>query len=279
MRGLSDATGVDFASVRRLHMFPELIKASCSMFTAWGGATPNGKLLQLRSLDFGIVSVLYKRALIHVRHPLNSTYGHTFATLGWTGFIAGLTGMSSNSMAISEKYGDIVFGGDSRIGYPFHFLLRDILQFDDTLDSSITRMANTARTCSIYIGVGDHKLGFGRVFQYSAKQLNVWDDKNQWNTTTHPQLDNVVYQGIHTACFAKLLKSFSSKSQLTPENVIANVIPVSSTGDAHAAIYDFQNNIMFFSNGRPNDQTTGPKKACDRQFVKLDMTKLFNESQ
>lgn len=35
-------------------------------------------------------------------------------------------------MAISEKYGDQVFGGDSRIGYPFNYLLRDILQFDNS---------------------------------------------------------------------------------------------------------------------------------------------------
>jgi len=79
----------------------------------------------------------------------------------------------------------------SRIGYPWHFLLRDILQFDDTLgasfsfppppnlfpiiffpllgidwvrsgclDDAVNRMANAARTCNIYVGVGDGNVSY-----------------------------------------------------------------------------------------------------------------------
>eukprot|EP00666_Eupelagonemidae_sp_cell4sb_P006027 gene6027-4196_t len=34
-------------------MLPELIRMSCTMFGAWGSATPTGNLTQLRALDFG----------------------------------------------------------------------------------------------------------------------------------------------------------------------------------------------------------------------------------
>jgi isopenicillin-N N-acyltransferase-like protein len=250
------------------------------MFTAFGAATPNGNLLQLRALDWDVYANLQGHSTVHVRHPKeDGSWGHVFATLGWTGYLSGLTGMSSNGMAISQKYGDEIFGGDSRIGYPFNYLLRDIIQFDDTLDSAITRMSKTKRTCSIYIGVGDQKLKTGRLFQYSAEELNIWDDKNQWNTTKHPQLDNVVYQGVRTNCFYNRLKMFSSNGKLTALNTISDVIPYSHTGNNHVAVYDFENNYMYVSNAKPLEQETGPLNAFDRTFIRLDMTKLFAEQK
>ena len=39
MQGLSDATGVDVDEIKRLNLFPEISKASCSFFGAWGEAT------------------------------------------------------------------------------------------------------------------------------------------------------------------------------------------------------------------------------------------------
>ena len=41
------------AKLQKLNMLPELIRMTCSMIGAWGTATPDGKLTQLRTLDFG----------------------------------------------------------------------------------------------------------------------------------------------------------------------------------------------------------------------------------
>ena len=38
---------------------------------------------------------------------------------------------------MSEKHGEMPFGEESRIGIPFNFLIRDILQFDDSLEEAI----------------------------------------------------------------------------------------------------------------------------------------------
>lgn len=38
VKGISDATGVDYDTLYRINMFPELIKASCSFFGAWGSS-------------------------------------------------------------------------------------------------------------------------------------------------------------------------------------------------------------------------------------------------
>ena len=44
-----------------------------------------------------------------------------------------LVGMSYNGIAISEKHSDVPFAQESRSGIPFNFLMRDILQFDNTV--------------------------------------------------------------------------------------------------------------------------------------------------
>ena len=42
----------------------------------------------------------------------------------------------------------------------FQFILRDILQFDETLNDSIARISNAHRTCDLILGVGDGKVLF-----------------------------------------------------------------------------------------------------------------------
>ena len=51
--------------------------------------------------------------------------------------IPSYVGMSSTGVAISEKHSDVKFSGESRIGIPFNILMRDILQFDDSLDDAL----------------------------------------------------------------------------------------------------------------------------------------------
>lgn len=45
--------------------------------------------------------------------------------------------MSSSGLAVSEKHSDEPLGKESRSGIPFNFLMRDILQFDNSLEESI----------------------------------------------------------------------------------------------------------------------------------------------
>lgn len=62
MRGISDASGVPLKLFKRIHMIGELTKGTCSMFGAWGKATANQKLIQLRALDW-VRDVLYRMSM------------------------------------------------------------------------------------------------------------------------------------------------------------------------------------------------------------------------
>ncbi|XP_076461219.1 protein dcd1B-like isoform X2 [Babylonia areolata] len=161
-KGLTDAAGIDLKKFLRIHMIGELTKGSCSMMGSWGSAVEvPGSLLQLRALDWAIDGPFKDYPQVTVYHPTNTSNGHAFANFGWTAWIGSITGMSSQQMAISEigvSFPDKSFGSESRFGVPFTFLLRDILQFDTTLNHSLDRITNAPRTCDLILGVGDGKV-------------------------------------------------------------------------------------------------------------------------
>lgn len=51
IKGISDASGVDYMKLVRIHMLPELIQASCSMFGAWGPAVQHTNGIRLNFLN------------------------------------------------------------------------------------------------------------------------------------------------------------------------------------------------------------------------------------
>jgi isopenicillin-N N-acyltransferase-like protein len=136
LQGIADGSGVNYKTIMRVHMIAGLTQGKCSMLGAWGSAIDpkwTGNVLQMRSLDWNMDGPFRDFASVTVYHPINSTYGHSFANVGFPGFIGGLTGVSSDKLGISEigvSFPDNTFGDESRAGIPFIFLLRDILQFD-----------------------------------------------------------------------------------------------------------------------------------------------------
>jgi len=266
-------------------MIAGLTQGDCSMFGAWGAAVPaGGSLLQLRALDWNMDGPFRDYSQITVYHPATG-FGHAFANVGFSGFIGGLTGVSETQLGISEigaAYADASFGEESRIGVPFIFLLRDILQFDYTVDDSINRMANSRRTCNLILGVGDGKMNEFRGFQYSYSVLNVFDDRNmQPNATWHAKIKDVVYWGMDWICpsyntvLGNLLQKYHGT--LTPEVAIRYVSAVEQSGDNHIAFYDLTNLNMYVSFASPNG-VGGPAAAYARQYTKWDLKALFTET-
>merc|ERR1711991_719685 len=164
---MGDGSSVDIKDIRRVHMIGELTQGHCSMYGAWGAATATGATLQLRALDWDTDGPFQDYPQVTVYHAddqnavsVEGGQGHSFANVGWTGWIGSISGVSSKQMAISEigvSFPDKSFGKTSRIGVPFTFLLRDILQFDDSLDNAIDHIKNAHRTCDLILGVGDGK--------------------------------------------------------------------------------------------------------------------------
>eukprot|EP01116_Phalansterium_solitarium_P023469 TRINITY_DN8231_c0_g1_i1.p1 TRINITY_DN8231_c0_g1~~TRINITY_DN8231_c0_g1_i1.p1 ORF type:complete len:429 (+),score=169.95 TRINITY_DN8231_c0_g1_i1:93-1379(+) len=277
--GLANATGLSYWEIVRINMLPELVKAGCSIYGAWGQATATGGMFQLRALDWDTSGPMQTYPVITIYHPAPG-YGHPFANIAWAGFLSSITGLSSARLGMSEKVTDHDFGTSTRIGIPFNFLMRDVLQWDANLGAAITRMANARRTCNIWLGTGDGNENRANLFQYSHSDLVVIDDTTviQYpsNDTkyTHPLLKNVVYWGVNQQCYSYVLTQ--QHGNITAENTIQHIIPISETGNLHANIYDLANLILYTANARAGNET-GPDNAYDRPFVRVDVGAAFAE--
>eukprot|EP01121_Diplochlamys_sp_Union-15-3_P011240 TRINITY_DN3231_c0_g3_i2.p1 TRINITY_DN3231_c0_g3~~TRINITY_DN3231_c0_g3_i2.p1 ORF type:complete len:430 (-),score=64.57 TRINITY_DN3231_c0_g3_i2:65-1327(-) len=277
IRGIADGSGVDYDELIQIHMFPELIKASCSMVGASGSAIAktNGTLYQLRALDWSTDGPFQLFPQVLVYHPDN---GHPFSILSWAGFIGAISGYSSAPIGICEKVWLSYNGSDSRFGIPFHFLLRDILQFDKTIDDSLSRIINADRTCSIWIGLGDPVNKF-RAVQYSYDYVNIYNDKNFPEYKNHPRMDGLVYVDKHVQpstnpCLSSLLQQhYGSIDALT---MFQHITAELETGNMHIAIYDFATSFMYVSNASPYINGTYTP-AYKRPFVQLNMNELFSQ--
>lgn len=292
LHGLADASGADYQQLLRIHLIGELTQGDCSMVGAWGKATVDGKMLSLRALDWDTDGPFNKLPSVTVYHPDASEggLGHPFAIVGFVGFIGTMTGMSSKQLSIHEigvSYPDTThFGSETFEGVPFVFLLRDILQFDNDYSDTVSRIQNANRTCDLILGVGDGKNGGAfRGFAYSASQVEVYDDTNMepWNdtsTTWHPRFDSVVYWGMDWLCpsyshaIADQIQTLYG--QLTPQNLISDVLGKVQTGDVHIAVYDLTAQDMYVS-FMATSNITVPQLAYDRKYTKLDMQSLFSE--
>jgi len=288
LKGMCDAVNMPdcYSMAVRVHMLAGLTQGHCSLFGSWGAASLNGHTLQSRQLDWNMDGPFRDYPMVTVYHA-NGPLENNFAMVGMTGFIGALTGMSDHQLGISEigvSYPDATFGDQSRIGIPFIFMLRDILQFDHTIDDALSRMADQTRTCDLILGVGDGNLGYVRGVQYSYSVVNIMDDLNMRpvNQTWHFRIPEMVYFGMDWLCGAyNLVLGTQLKANwgtLTLPIAIRDVIGVEGSGDVHAAVYDLTTNQLAVSFASPHG-TGGCAQAYCRQFTVFDTLKLFAEPQ
>ena len=77
-------------------MIPEYTRAGCSILGAWGKATANNHLIQLRALDWDNNNPLNKYAIMVV-YNLTEKGSHPFVNIGFTGAVGSITGFSDSS--------------------------------------------------------------------------------------------------------------------------------------------------------------------------------------
>lgn len=295
IKGLAHGAGRKEAEVRRVMWLGELTRGACSMFGAWGNATAtrDGKLLQLRALDWDVDGPFRNFHTVTVYHPKQDPAypdqppGHAWANVGFAGWTASVTGMSSVPLGMSEigvSFPDASFGKEHYLakGYPFGFLIRDVLQFDRSLDEALHRITSARRTCDLLLGVGDGNANAFRGIQYSPSVANVFDDTNlrPLNDSWHPRIPQVVYWGMDWICpndnamLAHQLQRFHGN--ITVANTIEHITSYVTTGDLHIAIYDHSAMKMYIATAK-REGAKGPLQAYQRQFTELDMAALFAE--
>jgi len=277
MAGFAEGAELDPQTIIRLNLVGEASEWHCSLFGAWGAATAStGSLLQLRALDYAVRAGIQRHPVIMVYHP---NEGHAFANFTWAGMAGSVTGMSSVPLAISEIGDDYDQANDSFAGVPFTFLLRDILQFDNSLEEALARVQKGPRTTSLMYAIGDGKKGEARALQTSRTLCNVYDpDTLEPLVPTHPRIKDIVYWGMswNVPAFDKPLHDMLVKhyGNLTPEITLREILPTVGTGNLQVAIYDLTRQMAWLANAKA-DGETGPLNAYERAYIQLDMKQLF----
>ncbi len=281
MQGLAKGADIPLQTVIRCQMIGEASEWHCSLFGAWGKATgADGHTVQLRALDYNVRAEIQRFPAIIIYNP---SLGHPFANIGWAGVVGSVTGISSIPLAISEIGDDYDQANDSFDGIPFQFLLRDILQFDDDLDSAIARVRNAKRTTSLMYAVGDGRKGRVKALQTSRTLCNVFDwDNLEPNVQTHPRLEDIVYWGMswnvpkYDQALHDQLKAHYGN--INAAVVIEKILPAVRTGNLQVAVYDLTAQKIWTANARAEGET-GPLNAYERTFVELDMKAVFHRAK
>lgn len=268
--------------IRHVNMLPELIRMQCSMMGAWGSATPDTKLVQLRSLDFGGGPFANSNILV-VHHPTESKI--PFATLSFPGFVGVVTGFSEK-IGQSEKVDDVTGGArpkGSYKGQAVAFVIRDMLQFAETKEEAVAIAQGAHRTWSVWLGVGDYASQAFDAILYDKASVTAFSDTSLPTRTNQTYFKDVAYIDKHPqpslhSDMPALVKRFYGN--ISAENVAQYFPRLMGSGDVHVAVYDFARKKALIATGI-TDATgqTFTRKASDAPFLSFDMQELWSETQ
>jgi hypothetical protein len=295
IQGLADGSGIDYELILRLNMIPEITKASCSFFGAWGDATAQstGHTYQLRALDYVTdCDAFTNYGMLIVYHP-SWEGGVAHTSIGWPGMVGVLTAFNEQQIGISEigvSYPDDSFGQgtpdtppEKVRGQPWMSVLKDVAQSATNLDTALTIIEEADRTCNLIIGIGSGKDAVANGVEYSGYVAVPYNDTTLLpvNDTWHQQIDSVVYNGMDWDCpgYTSKLHDELAKyhGSIDAANIVGNILPTVQTGNLHIMVSDLTSSQIHISFLRHTDaDETEPLFAYERQFTMFDMTTLFS---
>ena len=93
IKGLAAGSGVKASLLKELNIFPELIKAACTVAGVWGPASSGGDTLHMRALDWDANFPISKYPVATSYLPSDPSL-HPHTSFAWVGFVGALTGIS-----------------------------------------------------------------------------------------------------------------------------------------------------------------------------------------
>lgn len=268
MQGLADGAGIDVAMVHRAHTIPDLSEFHCTFFAAWGGATADGHLHQIRALDYEMNAGIQEAPALIVYEPEGY---NAFVNVGWLGFIGCVSGMNAEHIALSEigeHFSDEV---ETLAGIPMPFLMRKVLEEADSLDSAISIFSEAERTSSFLYCVSDAKIPAARALRTSHEFCEVWTPEDYGELA----LTEVVAwsMGCTSPWNRRLHEALKSRLGRIDETTgMETVMRGLGTGNLHAVHYDVTDLELWVANATPGPD---PEPAYKRSFLHFDLAEFL----
>jgi len=116
-------------------------RMSCTMLAAWGTRTVDGKMFSHRNLDWHAQTGIHDERLITVCRPED---GIPFVTVGYTGIIGALAGLSARGITVAEIG---AFSAREELdGMPWTLTARRVLETTGSLEEAVALSENAKHT-------------------------------------------------------------------------------------------------------------------------------------
>ncbi|NPV48297.1 MAG: hypothetical protein HPY69_15230 [Armatimonadetes bacterium] len=269
MRGLADGAGLDLQLVERAHAVPDVSEFHCTFFAAWGAATRDGHLHQIRALDYATQAGIQNEPALIVYRPDGR---NPFVAVGWLGFIGCVTGMNAQHIALSEigeHFSDEV---ETLDGEPMPFLMRRVLEDASDLQTALGIFRQAHRTSSYLYCVSDAKIPSARALRtsrdfchdYAPEEFGALSlqDTVQWS------------MGCDSPWNLRLFWTLQAHHGQIDEQVgMMEVMRRLGTGNLHAVHFDVTDLELWVANATPGPEV---RPAYDQDFVYFSLPKALD---
>ena len=181
--------GLAYADVALAFIQQEL--PGCTQFVAAGPATPDGRLVHGRTMDWGDINYLFKYPTIIVRRPAG---GIPSASIGFPGCVAPYNGINAAGISIAMNHNTAKDDSERRRGGHAHTqMVHQILTRCSTLDKVIEYFQEQTHCHAQGITVSDGKNRVAGAFEITANHLEIREpDENglvfMTNHFLHPDM-------------------------------------------------------------------------------------------
>jgi predicted choloylglycine hydrolase len=219
MRGIADGSGLSYNDILIIHTFLDVISQprfskkgmfkSCTNFVVLNKASADAHLIHGRNLSWPSRGILENQSVVIFYQPQN---GNAFVAMGWPGICGVLTAMNEKGLTLGEtSVGTAEF---SLSGVPIFFLLRQALQYSDTLYDAISIIASTNRTTGYTLTLSDAKLNKACVLEFTAEHYKVRFPTDDYLVSTNHYQDNFLFDTMKLVFPDKKLEDSSSYQRL-----------------------------------------------------------------
>ncbi len=275
LEGLAEGAGIDEDFVRRAHMIPVVSDYACSGVAVWGRATREGRLLQLRNLDFTVGAGLEDHPAIVVYRP---TDGQSHVSVTVAGYVGSNTGMNAAGVVLGEK------GESPKQDRPFdldgtHFatLFRRVLYDAKDLSQALTmiREARLIKRYYFYVS-GPHQGGqAGRKIKVTSPdkvRLHVWSDNDPADELAPKVIPQAVYYTMNNTLAHQHLTAnwglYDARKMIDLSRQLA-----SRKGNLLNVIYDPAAKVIWVA------YAEGDEHAFRRPYVRVPLAPFFDREK
>jgi dienelactone hydrolase len=283
LHGIADGSGLSYDKILMEHTFLDIVSHPkyakkgfnlCSNFAAFGQATLNGQVIHGRNLSWPSNGVPQQHAAIIFYQPDD---GNAFVGLSWAGLCGVLTGMNVKGLTLGE--GSVGSEESTLYGLPAFILLRQALQYSDTLYAAVGNISSQRRTTGYNILLSDAKLKTAGVLEFTAKHYTLRLPERGYVIATNHFQDPYLLETMRPVYPGRKLEDSSSYKRLESLEKLIN---------SHYGAIDAQTARNFLSEDSLFSKSTlmsavflpgelkfwvasGPENIRDKKFTDFDL--------